>query len=455
MIRRLSFRVALASIAVATIGLWAYTGVVLVARLDSLERQSSDVSARYTRAQELLTTIRTQVLVASVRVRDGLLNQDPAFVAECRAQIRKSYAAIDAALGAYVPVTTTDEGVVDRLRAEVSGFREVALDALSVRPSLSTSEIRELLNAHVVPRREALVRISEEVQSLNRAAFVRQQSDFTRIYRSAEAQAWKRLGLAFGLSLVALVVTWVYAQRFERGLRAEIGRSAQLSHELQEATVKLIHAQEDERRAIARELHDEVGQVLTAVKVDLGLAQRDVQAHGLWIESLGAAQDSTVGAIQAVRDLTQLLHPPALDDLGLVAGIEAMLRSVSRQQQVTVRFTHHGIDGRLALKVERAAYRIVQEALTNVIRHARATACRVALCQDRDVLTIDVDDDGVGFDTVGGVPRRAGLGLIGIRERVSELGGEYAVHSRAPLGTHLHVELPSPGLLIPQGGAVA
>lgn len=455
MIRQVSFRVALASIVVATVGLWAYTGVVFVGRLDAVARQSSDAAARYTRAQELLTTIRTQVLVASVRVRDGLLNQDRAFVEDCREQILGNYAAIDAALSAYVPVTTDDEGIVDRVRLEVRDFRDVALDALSPRPSLSMPQIRELLNARVVPRREALVRISEEVQSLNRAAFVRQQSELTRIHRSAEAQAWNLLGFAIAASLIALIVMWVYAQRFERGLRAEIGRSAQLSRELQDATVKLIHAQEDERRSIARELHDEVGQVLTAVNVDLGLALRDVQARGLRFESLTAAQDSTVGAIQAVRDLTQLLNPPALDDLGLVAGIEAMLRTVARQQQVSVRFAHDGLDARLPQRVERAAYRIVQEALTNVIRHARAGNCRVTIRHTGDWLVIDVEDDGVGFETVDGIPRRVGIGLIGIRERVTELGGQFSVESSRAAGTRLHVELPSPTPLPTTGHAVA
>ena len=451
----MSFRVGLASMVIATVALWASTGVSLVQRLDSLERQGGAVAARYTRAQELLTTVRTQVLVASVRVRDALLNHDAAFVAECRAQILSSYEAIDAALAAYVPVTTDDAGILDRLRTEVMDFRGVALDALSVQPSLAPPQIRELLNAHVVPRREAAVRISEEVQALNRAAFLRQQSDFARIYREEERRSWFRLGIALAVSLIALVVTWVYAQRFERGLRTEAARSAQLTAELQDATLRLIHAQEAEQRALARELHDEIGQVLTAVKVDVGLAQRDAAAHGLSLDSLAAAQASTVGAIQAVRDLTQLLHPPALDDLGLVAGIDAMLRTIARQQQVDVRFTHRGLEHRLAEQVERAAYRIVQEALTNVIRHADARSCRVTLGQVDGQLAIDIVDDGVGFETDDGVPRRAGLGLIGIRERVAELGGTYVVHSRRPHGTRVHVELPSPGRPVTEGGAVA
>jgi len=451
----MSFRVGLVFMAVATVGLWASTGVSLVQRLDSLERQAGAVAARYTRAQELLTTVRTQVLVASVRVRDGLLNHDEAFVEDCRTQILSSYQAIDAALAAYVPVTTDDAGILGRLRTEVADFRNVALDALSVEPSLAPPQIRELLNAHVVPRREAAVRISEEVQALNRAAFLRQQTDFARLYRTEERRSWVRLGIALAVSLIALVVTWIYAQRFERGLRTEAARSAQLTAELQDATLRLIHAQEAEQRAIARELHDEIGQVLTAVKVDVGLAQRDAAAHGLSLESLAAAQTSTVGAIQAVRDLTQLLHPPALDDLGLVAGIDAMLRTMVRQQQVDVRFTHRGMEHRLDLQVERAAYRIVQEALTNVIRHADARGCRVALRQVEGRLTIDVDDDGVGFETEAGVPRRAGLGLIGIRERVAELGGTYVVHSRRPGGTHVHVELPSADRPATEGGAVA
>lgn len=441
--------------AVATVGLWAWTGVSLVRRLDSLEQQSAAVAARYTRAQELLTTVRTQVLVASVRVRDGLLNQDQAFVAECREQILASNAAIEAALAAYVPVTTDDEGIVDRLRVEVADFKSVALDALSQQPTLAPPQIRELLNAHVVPRREAAVRISEEVQGLNRAAFLRQQTDVRRIYRGAESQAWRRVGLAVALSLLALIATWIYAQRFERGLRAAAARAERLSRELQEATVKLLHAQEDERRAVARELHDEIGQVLTAVKVDLGLAKRDVEARGLLIESLTAAQASTVGAIQAVRDLTQLLHPPALDDLGLVAGIEAMLRTLARQQQVQVRFTHRGLEHRPAQLVERAAYRIVQEALTNVIRHAGASRCLVDLQHAAGVLSVDVVDDGSGLETVEGRPQHPGIGLIGIRERVSELGGVFRLRSRNPVGTHLHVELPSPMASRPAGDAVA
>ncbi len=451
----MSFRVGLASMVIATVGLWASTGIALVQRLDSLERQAGAVAARYTRAQELLTTIRTQVLVASVRVRDALLNQDQTFVADCRTQILSSYRAIDAALAAYVPVTTDDAGILDRLRTEVADFRDVALDALSVQPSLAPPQIRELLNAHVVPRREAAVRISEEVQALNRAAFLSQQTDFARIYRAEESRSWFRLGIALAVSLIALVVTWIYAQRFERGLRTEAARSAQLSAELQDATRRLIHGQEAEQRALARELHDEIGQVLTAVKVDVSLAQRDAAAHGLSLDSLVAAQTSTVGAIQAVRDLTQLLHPPALDDLGLVAGIEAMLRTMARQQQVEVRFSHRGLEHRLAQQVERAAYRIVQEALTNVIRHAAARSCRVTIQRVDALLTIDVDDDGIGFETEGGIPRRAGLGLIGIRERVAELGGTYVVHSRRPVGTRVHVEVPAPGRPMTEGGAVA
>lgn len=453
-VERLSIRASMAIGVAVTLALWVYTGYSFTSRLAEVERQAAEVAARYLRAQELLTTVRTQVLVASVRVRDAVLNPDPAARPAYREQVTTSHAAIQAALAAYVPVVRPDDGraQIERLRREVDEFRATALTVLSADAAPAPADIRELLNSRVVPRREAAVRISEEVQALNRAAFLQQQAELAAIHRTAEEQSLRRLGWALAVSIGVLLLAGLYAGRLEGRLRAQNGRSALLSRELQEATMRLMHAQEDERRTVARELHDEVGQVLTAVKVELSLAEREMAARGVSPAPLIEAQTMTAAAIRTVRDITQLLHPAVLDDLGLVAATDALLRGLARRHQVAVRFTHRGLTARLAPAIEVAAYRIVQEGLTNVARHSGATACEVDVRLEAGLLIIDVVDDGSGLDQARA--RTDGLGLIGIRERIAELGGQFMLTSAPGAGTRLHAELPI-GLPRRQEAAIA
>jgi signal transduction histidine kinase len=222
-------------------------------------------------------------------------------------------------------------------------------------------------------------------------------------------------------------------------------KDAQNSRDLQRLSSKLITAQEEERRSIARELHDEVGQVLTAIKVELALAQRAIDGGGGPPQLLEKAQTIAEGALHSVRDLSQLLHPAVLDDLGLPAAIDWYLRGVGRRHQLRLVFNHEGMDDRLAPEIETAAYRIVQEALTNVARHAGASECRVGLQRLSRAILISIDDDGQGFDQAppAQAAARRGLGLIGIRERATQLRGEVRIESAPGRGTRVTVVLPA------------
>lgn len=445
-IERLSIRAAVALGLAVILGLWLFTGYTFARRMDEVERRASDVAARYTRAQEMLATVRALVLVNSVRVRDALLNPDPSALATYRTQVETNYATIQDALSQYEPVLETDAEMaqVARLRHEIDNFQATTRSVLEGdAPGQTTAEVRELLNAHIVPRREAAVRISEEIQALNRAAFLKQQADLAAIHRTAEEQSARRLGAAMAVSMAVLLLAWVYAGRLERQLRRQMEVDARISRDLQDATSKLMSAQEDERKTIARELHDEVGQVLTAIKVELGLAQRTLESKGLPGAPLAEAQLITDGAINTVRDITQLLHPSALDDLGLPAAVEASLRGLQRRHDIKVEFTQEGMDERLEPETELAAYRIVQEALTNVARHSRATFCGVRLARNDHGLVVEIQDDGHGFevDPVE-TPARRGIGLIGIRERTSQLGGSCQIESQPGAGTRITAELP-------------
>lgn len=444
-IERGSFRAALALGFCATLGLWLYTGYAFTNRIDRVRKQATAVASRYTRAQELLSTVRAQVLISSVRVRDALLNPEKAALAGYRAQVEASNRAVTDALAAYEPVlgSGTQDNQIQRLRAEVEQFHKTSISVLSDAAGRTPAAVRDVLNRHIVPRREAALAISEEIQSLNRGAFIQQQNDIAEIHRVAELESRQGLGVGLVIGLGVLLVTSVYASRLESRLRRQMQRDALMSQELHETANKLIDAQEEERRTIARELHDEVGQVLTALKFELTVAQRSIEASGASAAPLVEAQAIAGGALQTVRNLTQLLHPAALDDLGLAAAIDASLRGLSRRHDIRAELHQVDMSTRLPRDVEVAAYRIVQEAITNVAKHSQAKACHVHLTHLADRLLVEVEDDGVGFSgDTGSVSTDRGLGLVSVRERASRLGGTFNVLSTPGRGTRLIVSLP-------------
>jgi signal transduction histidine kinase len=205
-----------------------------------------------------------------------------------------------------------------------------------------------------------------------------------------------------------------------------------------------VQAQEEEQRRIARELHDDVGQALSSVKVELAVAARRMERQYGAQDVLADAQSSADRALRSVRDLTHLLHPSALEDLGLVAAVDSQVSDFRRRHRMDVSFVHEGLDRRQIAEIERALYRIVQETLTNMARHSRATSGKVHLRGDAETIRAVIEDDGVGFDPADAERpgRRRGLGLLGIRERVAQLCGEVRIHSTWAGGTRIEIRVP-------------
>lgn len=445
-VQRLTIKAALLLGFGLTVGLWIVTGFQVTRRMAEVQREATAINRRYLNAQELLSTVRAQLLIGSVYVRDALLDPNPESEATYRRQLQNTYIAVDSALGRYEPVidTAVERARIDRLRQEVATFRSTMLEVLESRRKRGYDESRLLLQRHIVPRREVVIRASEEVQALNREAFVQQQAGIAEVYRVMHNRVWRQLGLALIASLGIALLASLYAGRLENQLRRQRTRDAQNTEDLQRLSAKLITAQEEERRSIARELHDEVGQVLTAIKVELAVAQTAIEAAGAPARVLEDARSITEGALQTVRDLSHLLHPSMLDDLGLAAALDWYLRGFCKRYDVRTVFHHEGMQDRLAVETEVAAFRIVQEALTNVVKHARATACRVDLVRHGHRLNLTIEDDGVGFDQASvNSKERRGLGLVGIRERVIQLRGSFRIEDSDIRGTRIVVDLPA------------
>ncbi len=223
-------------------------------------------------------------------------------------------------------------------------------------------------------------------------------------------------------------------------IQAEIALR-QYADSLQALSRRLVEAQETERRTIAGELHDEIGQTLTALKFVLEMAGR--QPAGTAGVRLREAQGLVSDLLQRVRTLTLDLRPSALDDLGLLPALLLLCDRYTEQTHVRVIAKHTGVEGRrFPPEVETAAYRIVQEALTNVARHARASEATVRLWVEATVLGVQIEDSGAGFDQEATLATPRSSGLAGMRERATLLGGRLTVESARGSGTRVTAELP-------------
>lgn len=210
---------------------------------------------------------------------------------------------------------------------------------------------------------------------------------------------------------------------------------------------RLVEIQENERRYIARELHDEAGQSLASLKIHLLLLENKTDEPEAIVSGLAKLNQQIDAISENLHRIAANLRPASLDHLGLVAALSHLVETVSQNYNLVGEFEAVRLEKRLSTELETAVYRIVQEALTNVIRHAQATRVDVIMKQDQDKLTIIVEDNGSGFDpstVMNSLMANKHLGLIGIRERVEMFDGTLTLESSKTMGTMMRIEVPCP-----------
>jgi signal transduction histidine kinase len=209
--------------------------------------------------------------------------------------------------------------------------------------------------------------------------------------------------------------------------------------ELESLSRRLVEVQEAERLSISRELHDEVGQTLGALLVDLGrLSNFIVPGDTLVKDQIGRIKTSAESAVRSIRDMALLLRPPMLDDLGLIPALEWQARETSRRSDMEVEVHAGDISARLPDQVKIGIYRLVQEALQNAATHAHAKNAKVSVRYDPQKVEVAISDDGVGFRP----ERTRGMGILGMEERVRQLGGSFDLQSTPGKGTTVRAEFP-------------
>jgi signal transduction histidine kinase len=211
---------------------------------------------------------------------------------------------------------------------------------------------------------------------------------------------------------------------------------------LRELAFHLEAVREEERMRIAREIHDELGQALTALKVDLArLAARMPREQPALVESARAMMGIAEGAIHSMRRIATDLRPAVLDDLGLMAALDWLALDFQERTGIACRLTASVSDLSIGPEPATALFRICQEALTNVIRHACATRVTICLEEEGDTVLMAVQDDGRGI-TDSERANKKSLGLLGIRERAALLGGEATIAGQPGEGTRVTLRLP-------------
>jgi signal transduction histidine kinase len=443
---RLSLRVLLLAGFTGIFLLWLFSAYALVQRMIEADNRGAAIRSRFLSNERALSTVRVQTLLSSVYLRDALLDATPAGVSPYQDELHRIRRGVEQTLTEYEPRV---ESAAERaewllLQTELRDYWDSMLPVLALERTPGPAEARSVLREKIIPRRETIIRVSDRIHAVNQRDFEREQAELATLRQGLRSRVWQTSTVTVVLGLAIAVLATVYAGRLESRVREQHAHELQHKSELERLSSKLMQAQEDEQRRIARELHDEIGQALSAIKLELAIAERSTAGEArtaALIEARGIADR----VLQSVRDLSQLLHPAMLDHLGLADTATSYLRAFSRRTGIASELTVEELESRLAPEIEVCTYRVIQEAVVNVAKHAAATTCRVRIQRLRESLHVSVEDDGKGFNLAEARASLPGLGLVSLRERVTRLGGQLRIESELGQGTRLMADLPLSG----------
>ncbi len=421
--------------------LMAFAGFDAVSILRQIQTRNERIRNDFVRRNRTLDQIRSDLYLSGTFIRDYLLEPDARAAETHRASLQQTRRQMDTALESYEKLLPAQEAAAFAvLQQELRDYWRVLDPTLGWSPEQRRERGYSFWRNEVYPRRTTMLGIADEIAAFNEQQLNAGNQQVGDLF----AQFRLRLGitlavtLGLGLGLAAFSVSRILRLESEAALRyAEIAKARE---ELKELSARLVEAQENERRAISRELHDEVGQSLSALLVELGNLSTALSG-GMMGELRGHVEvirKLAEGSVEVVRNMALLLRPSMLDDLGLVPALQWQAREVSKRTGMRVDLAADHVADDLPEEHKTCVYRVVQEALNNCSKHAAAKMVRVTVHQETSNLLLTIQDDGHGFDA-----RNArGLGLLGMEERVSHLGGSFQVASEAGHGTLLTVGLP-------------
>ena len=406
--------------------------------LDRVTGEETSIRTAFLRRLSNLDTIRSQIYLSGTYVRDFLLSPDPSGAAAQVGRLTTLEHETRGALDAYSRLLDPgDRQPFVALESEIDEYWQVLARTVSWTPE-QRSELRDsFFYDELVPRRTAMLQIADRIALVNERALARAEDRLAQSSSSLRRTLVATFAITLAGGVLLALLTVGYTLRLERELQHRFEENARARADLQELSARLLRAQENERRSLARELHDEVGQSLSAILMETENAEcagdpQEIRDH------LAAVKELAGKTVNEVRDLALLLRPSMLDDFGLVPALNWHAREMTKRTGINVVVAAGDEADDLPDDHKTCIYRLVQEAVNNSARHANARNVEVTVKREEARVLFSVRDDGSGFD-----PRFVrGLGLLGMEERVRRLGGKVRLESQLGRGTLIAAELP-------------
>jgi signal transduction histidine kinase len=420
-------------------------GIDALRVLQQFRRSDDQIRRRYLSENHVLNDIRSDVYLSGTYVRDYLLEPETPRADAYRANLEQVRKHMQAALDSYGrQVAPAEVQHYTALRADLVEYWGILAPIFHWDAAERRRFGYSFLRDEVFPRRQNMLAVAGRIDDLNEQQLDAGNRQVVSLLLSFQTRLLLTLlaALALGLGLALFTMRKIF--KLEDQARFQYVEVAEARTQLKDLSARLVQAQEEERRSLSRELHDEVGQSLSAVLVELHnlagrIAIRSEEQPRRHVDTIKVLVE---GTLRVVRNMALLLRPSMLDDLGLIPALKWQARETSKttSMNVTVEVSVQAelASDELPDEYNTCIYRVVQEALHNCARHSRATTVRIRVEQERDLLMLDIQDDGQGFDAL----QTKGLGLLGMQERVTRLGGTCHVHSQPGAGTILSVSLP-------------
>jgi signal transduction histidine kinase len=408
-------------------------------RLDKLNSHHREVEAK-------LRRLRSDVHLSGIFIRDYLLDTEREHAPEYQEQLASFRSANQATLVELRALAADeDEERIDKLQSQLDEYWRAFEPIINWTPYEKMTQSLPFLRRAVIPRRGAVLEIMAEIETLNNENLAAEGAEVSRQTQQFRDELYGLLWRAVAFGAVVALVFVIRLRVLEDRSHRQKEAALDAERHLRELSQQLVAAQEEERRKLSRELHDHVGQMLTALRMELGRVDRISVGNSRLAAAVAECRQLVDEMVRIVRDLALGLRPSMLDDIGLQPALEWQARDFSRRYGVPVDLEVTGDLDALGDQHRTCVYRVVQEALTNTIRHARATRVVISVRSGNDHLTLSVTDNGVGVPSTppgAGPVKTSGLGLRGIAERVRELDGTVDLTSVEGRGSTLTIKLP-------------
>jgi signal transduction histidine kinase len=387
-----------------------------------------------------LMVLSSSICVYNDRVQEYLLSQDPQAEGLNANEFSRLTAEVNSTLNAFPETRQPEErALLENLEHLFAAQQQMIHPILSWSQEERHRQAMRFLHEEVFPEQARIQETSERIALWNRQQLGAANQEIFVSFSSLQARQSRLLAISLTAALLLSLASALYLLHLERLGQQRFQELAESRSALEALSARLVDAQESERRSISRELHDEVGQSLGALLVEVGGLETAIPAGAPQIkdhvDKIKAVAETTV---ETVRNIALLLRPSMLDDLGLIPALEWQGREVSRRSETEVEIQSVDVSESIPDEYKICIYRLVQEALNNAARHSAARNAKVKIEQNADTIRVTVSDDGRGFD-----PQRVrGLGILGMEERVKRLGGKLTIDSRPGSGTTVRAEFP-------------